>query len=224
MNAQHEDYATALERAAKVIDAAECVTLLCHVNPDGDALGSMLGHAPRAARRRARERRVVLGAVRDRAALPRAPGPRPAHAARTSSPGDPPVMVTFDCGSLGRLGNLRADRRAGARADRRRPPRLERAVRHDQRDRPARRRQRCGRARPHPRARSPADPRRARSASTPRSCATPAGSSTRPPRPRCSPSPASCSSGSADRADQPHAVRGALVRVPRAARRGAGRR
>ena len=53
MNAQHEDYTTALERAAKVIDSADCVTLLCHVNPDGDALGSMLAmhHALRAAGR-----------------------------------------------------------------------------------------------------------------------------------------------------------------------------
>ena len=42
MSAQHEDYSAALERAAKVIDSADSLTLLCHVNPDGDALGSML--------------------------------------------------------------------------------------------------------------------------------------------------------------------------------------
>src|SRR4051812_46758739 len=106
MNAQHEDYATALERAAKVIDAAESLTLLCHVNPDGDALGSMLGlhHALRAAGRTSTasfpEPFVIAPHYRD---LPGLDLLTPPSALVT----DPPVVVTFDCGALGRLGNLR---------------------------------------------------------------------------------------------------------------------
>ena len=61
----------------------------CHVSPDGDALGSMLGAAPRAARRGHRQRRVVLRAVRRRAALPRAARPRAADAARARSTASP---------------------------------------------------------------------------------------------------------------------------------------
>src|SRR4029453_7432064 len=41
----------ALARAAEVVGSARQVALACHVNPDGDALGSMLGlfHVLRAA-------------------------------------------------------------------------------------------------------------------------------------------------------------------------------
>ena len=44
-------YHDALLRAAEVIKAADHVALACHFNPDGDALGSMLGlhHVLRAA-------------------------------------------------------------------------------------------------------------------------------------------------------------------------------
>src|SRR3954469_23222253 len=107
MTAQHEDYATALERAAKVIDAAESVTLLCHMNPDGDALGSMLAmhHALRAAGRASiasfPEPFVIAPHYRD---LPGLDLLTPPSELAT----DPPVVVTFDCGALGRLGNLRA--------------------------------------------------------------------------------------------------------------------
>ena len=40
-----------LARAATLVDGARQVALACHVNPDGDALGSMLGmfHVLRAA-------------------------------------------------------------------------------------------------------------------------------------------------------------------------------
>ena len=43
----------ALTRAAKAIREADLVALACHVNPDGDALGSMLAlhHVLRAASR-----------------------------------------------------------------------------------------------------------------------------------------------------------------------------
>ena len=42
--------------AALAVAEADQVALACHVNPDGDALGSMLGPVPRAARRRPRRR------------------------------------------------------------------------------------------------------------------------------------------------------------------------
>jgi phosphoesterase RecJ-like protein len=95
----------ALTRAAEVLADARQVALACHVNPDGDALGSMLGlyHVLRAA---------GVDVI--------ASFPSPfitAHHYRElpgldllTPPGDfpvePDVMVTFDCGSLGRLGDL----------------------------------------------------------------------------------------------------------------------
>ena len=85
------------------------------------------------------QRRVVPEAVRRRAALPRAA--RASTCSRTPDefPTEPDVMVTFDCGSLARLGDLARRRKAAARAHRHRPPRLERALRHDQRHRSRRR-------------------------------------------------------------------------------------
>jgi len=106
MSAQHEDYSAALERAAKVIDSAEEVTLLCHVNPDGDALGSMLGmhHALRAAGRRSiasfPEPFVIAPHYRELPGLDLITPP-------SELDREHPVVVTFDCGALGRLGNLR---------------------------------------------------------------------------------------------------------------------
>ncbi|HEU5302684.1 MAG TPA: bifunctional oligoribonuclease/PAP phosphatase NrnA [Acidimicrobiia bacterium] len=95
------------DRAVEVIGAASQVALACHVNPDGDALGSMLGmfHALR-------------GAGRDVVAS----FPPPFEVARhyrelpglelltppEEFPDEPAVMVTFDCGSLDRLGGLDA--------------------------------------------------------------------------------------------------------------------
>jgi phosphoesterase RecJ-like protein len=107
MTAQHEDYTTALDRAAKVIDAADRVTLLCHMNPDGDALGSMLGmhHALRAAGRASvasfPEPFVIAPHYRDLPGLDLLTPP-------TELAADAAVVITFDCGALGRLGNLRA--------------------------------------------------------------------------------------------------------------------
>jgi bifunctional oligoribonuclease and PAP phosphatase NrnA len=95
----------ALARAADVVGGARQVALACHVNPDGDALGSMLGlfHVLRAA---------GVDVV--------ASFPTPfvtAHHYRelpglelltppAAFPSEPDVMITFDCGSLGRLGDL----------------------------------------------------------------------------------------------------------------------
>ena len=100
-------------RAVEVIGTASQVVLACHVNPDGDALGSMLGmfHTLRAA-----GRDVV------------ASFPPPFEVAKhyrelpgldlLTPPGDipdePEVMVTFDCGSLDRLGALDANAKSAA--------------------------------------------------------------------------------------------------------------
>lgn len=101
-----DDIETALDRAAKTIDSADRLTLMCHVTPDGDALGSMLGlhHALLAAGRQSvatfPEPFVVAPHYRDLPGLDLIT--RPADVPR-----DVGVVVTFDCGSLGRLGNLR---------------------------------------------------------------------------------------------------------------------
>jgi phosphoesterase RecJ-like protein len=96
----------ALRRAAAAIaDADGVVALACHVSPDGDALGSMLGlfHAMRAAGRpvvASFPTPFVVGPhYRD---LPGLDLITPPH----EFPSEPKVMVTFDCGSLGRLGDL----------------------------------------------------------------------------------------------------------------------
>lgn len=98
---------TALMRAARAIEGAEVVALACHVNPDGDALGSMLGlfHVLRAA-----ERDVVASFP-----PPFIVGPHYRElpgldllAKPEDFPVVPDVMVTFDCGSLSRLGSLRS--------------------------------------------------------------------------------------------------------------------
>ena len=94
-----------LAAAARRIAGADSVALACHVNPDGDALGSMLGlfHVLRA------EGANVI------ASFPRpfviAPHYRELPGLELLShpdefPREPDVMVTFDCGSLGRLGEL----------------------------------------------------------------------------------------------------------------------
>jgi bifunctional oligoribonuclease and PAP phosphatase NrnA len=94
-----------LRRAAEVITEARDVALVCHVNPDGDALGSLLGlfHVLRAAGR------PVLGSFPQ----PFVVGPHyrelPGLDLLTKPddfPRAPDVVVTFDSGSLSRLGGL----------------------------------------------------------------------------------------------------------------------
>jgi phosphoesterase RecJ-like protein len=94
-----------LARAARAISSASVVALACHVNPDGDALGSMLGlfHVLRA-----HGRDVVASFSEPFRVAPHyreLPGldllTKPAD-----FPREPDVMVTFDCGSVGRLGDL----------------------------------------------------------------------------------------------------------------------
>jgi phosphoesterase RecJ-like protein len=94
-----------LADAVGAIAGAGSIALACHVNPDGDALGSMLGlfHVLRAG-----GRDVVASFSKPFVIAPHyreLPGldllTHPAE-----FPSEPDVMVTFDCGSLGRLGDL----------------------------------------------------------------------------------------------------------------------
>jgi phosphoesterase RecJ-like protein len=100
-----------LRRAAGAIAGADRVALACHVNPDGDALGSMLGlfHVLRTA-----GRDVVASFPAPFAVAPHyreLPG-----LDQLTKPDDfpaaPEVMVTFDCGSLARLAELAGPARA----------------------------------------------------------------------------------------------------------------
>jgi bifunctional oligoribonuclease and PAP phosphatase NrnA len=96
----------ALTRAAKAIDAAEVVALACHVTPDGDALGSVL----------ALHHVLVAAGKPSIASFPKpfrvAPHYRDLPGLELLVPPEefpdrPDVMITFDCGSLDRLGGLR---------------------------------------------------------------------------------------------------------------------
>ncbi len=94
-----------LDRAADLVRAATTVGLVCHVDPDGDALGSLLGlhHLCRAN-------------GKDSVASWPAPFVVAPHYAFLPGledctkpddfPADPDVMVTFDCGSPQRLNEL----------------------------------------------------------------------------------------------------------------------
>ena len=105
------DVESQLTRAAEVIRAAPTVALACHVSPDGDALGSMLGlhHVLRAAGISSiasfSEPFVVAPHYRELPGLELLTPP-------DQYPSEPQVMVTFDSGSLGRLGDLEAPAKA----------------------------------------------------------------------------------------------------------------
>ncbi len=96
---------TELDRAAEVIAGAPSLALACHAAPDGDALGSMLAlqHLAQAAGKRAvaswPEPFVVGPHYSFLPGLEAATKP-------VDFPDAPDVMVTFDCGSLSRLGEL----------------------------------------------------------------------------------------------------------------------
>jgi phosphoesterase RecJ-like protein len=96
----------ALTRAAKAIDEADVVSLACHVTPDGDALGSVL----------ALHHVLVAAGKRSIASFPSpfrvAPHYRDLPGLELLTrpeefPTAPELMVTFDCGSMDRLGSLR---------------------------------------------------------------------------------------------------------------------
>lgn len=105
MNADWEDPLAALDRAAKVIGDAHTVALACHVNPDGDALGSMLAlhHTLLADGRRSvasfPEPFTIAPHYRELPGLDLIVPP-------SQFPETPEVMVTFDCGAINRLAGL----------------------------------------------------------------------------------------------------------------------
>ncbi len=98
----------ALSRAAAALDEAAEVALACHINPDADALGSMLGLS---AFLRARGTRTVCSYGNDPFEHPRWVSQLPGSDALVHPrqfPKAPAVLVTLDCASLDRLGQLAA--------------------------------------------------------------------------------------------------------------------
>jgi phosphoesterase RecJ-like protein len=97
----------AMARAAEILrDAAGEVALACHVNPDPDALGSMLGLS---AFLRSRGVRTVCSYGNEPFDHPRWVAELPGSDALVPPrrfPKAPPLMVTLDCASADRLGNL----------------------------------------------------------------------------------------------------------------------
>ncbi len=95
-----------LARAAQVLTEATDVALACHVNPDADALGSMLGLA---AFLRSRGVRTTCSYPNEPLEPPRwasmLPGSEDLVPAR-EFPKDPAVMVTCDCAAFDRLAQL----------------------------------------------------------------------------------------------------------------------
>jgi phosphoesterase RecJ-like protein len=95
----------ALARAAEAIADAPLIALACHVSPDGDALGSMLalhhvlGAAGIPSVASFSEPFLVAPHYRELPGLERLTPP-------DQFPREPAVMVTFDSGSLARLGDL----------------------------------------------------------------------------------------------------------------------
>ena len=95
-----------LDRAAKVLADADEVTLVCHVNPDADAIGSMLGLANHLAGRGVKVTAAAPNRLDD---LPRwveaLPG-RDHMVPPKQLPKSPKVLVTLDAADLGRLDGL----------------------------------------------------------------------------------------------------------------------
>lgn len=97
-----------LERAAQLLLEAESVALACHVNPDADALGSMLGLV---AHLESLGVDTVSSVPNEPLALPRWASLLPGSdrlVPVAEFPKDPRVMVTCDCASPDRLAGLAA--------------------------------------------------------------------------------------------------------------------
>ena len=103
----------ALALARRAIARAARVVLTCHVNPDGDALGSML----------ALHHVLLAAGVKSVASFPSpfvvAPHYRDLPGLDLLTPPDlvelePPVLITFDSGSLSRLGDLETRAKAAS--------------------------------------------------------------------------------------------------------------
>jgi phosphoesterase RecJ-like protein len=103
------------DEAVRVLDGAEEVTLVCHVSPDPDAMGSMLGLAAFLAHRGAR---VAAASPTPPSDLPRWVEALPGGE-HLVAPGDvpkqPAVLVTLDAADVDRLDGLsHLVKRAGA--------------------------------------------------------------------------------------------------------------
>ncbi len=103
--------ATAYADAARTIRGSVQVALACHVNPDGDALGSML------AMHHVLRHHGIASVASFSEPFQTAPHYRELPGLEllvppSQFPAEPDVMVTFDCGSLRRLGDLEASARA----------------------------------------------------------------------------------------------------------------
>lgn len=97
-------------RAVVSIEEAQTICLACHVNPDGDALGSMLAFAQVL---RAMDKPFVAS-FGDAFVVPRILRFLPALELLTHPddyPAEPDVMITFDSASRDRLGSLAANAR-----------------------------------------------------------------------------------------------------------------
>jgi bifunctional oligoribonuclease and PAP phosphatase NrnA len=95
-----------LQKAAEALDAASEVALACHINPDPDALGSMVGLAEFL---KARGKKVVASFGNSPFELPRWVGVLPGVdviVVPEKFPKAPAMLVTLDCASLDRLGAL----------------------------------------------------------------------------------------------------------------------
>src|SRR6059036_3472547 len=95
-----------LERAADVLRRAERIAIACHVNPDADALGSMLGLAHHLI---ARDATVTCSYPNQPQRLPRWSQMLPGIdllVPPNRFPSRPATMVTCDCASFDRLGML----------------------------------------------------------------------------------------------------------------------
>jgi len=93
-----------LEKAAGAISSAESLALACHIGPDGDALGAMLGFgiaAENAGKEVVASFGTPFGVSASLAFLPTRLLVPPQE-----FPSEPPMMVVFDAGSLDRLGEL----------------------------------------------------------------------------------------------------------------------
>ncbi|QQQ80865.1 DHH family phosphoesterase [Saccharothrix sp. 6-C] len=97
-----------LAEAARVLSTATDVTLLAHVNPDADALGSALALGL-ALHRRGVAVRVSFGAPNEVPETLRDLDVAGLLVPASAVPAAPPVLVALDTGSVGRLGPL-ADR------------------------------------------------------------------------------------------------------------------
>jgi phosphoesterase RecJ-like protein len=98
-------------RAVQLLAAADEVALACHVDPDGDALGSMLALHHVLRRRGVRTVASFAGSPHGGLRIPPQytflPGVDQL-AAPDAFPAAPPLLVTFDCASPQRLGTLAA--------------------------------------------------------------------------------------------------------------------